>query len=449
MVQSPSDLGLFAVKLAFGKPRAGQLPIYSSAQQIQPFSISNPMDSEAIKIADQVSSITEFLSRATITWGLNTNPLFSLTLASSASMFEMFADFPGFSKNSAIGIQLQKPQFDGQSTPWIYGVTQYPSPFFDSDTRILKINGYGVLLEAIRRHNSRNFKTGGAKQIISTIAKRYGMGFDTRGEVPDVNLKEPEQNIDDFTFLNIVSAKLNSYWLIEENTLVLINADYMFNQTPKINFVFGQSGKFDQNNLFPISAFIPESTARSFEAGAARLTARGIDLDTGETTQQIFSPKRTCLGVLSLSSNQFRSDSGVTINTSILRPCPEFSNNTESEIFLPFHTRSDEDLLLQFMVESKNLTVRASLETVGLPTLKPGILVNVQGVGNLFGGNYAIETVEHIVEKDKGFTTVLRLMRNGLGQIQTATPFKSNLRQAPESASSGGIRVLAEAVPPV
>jgi hypothetical protein len=130
-----------------------------------------------------------------------------------------------------------------------------------------------------------------------------------------------------------------------------------------------------------------------------------------------------------------------------LRPCPDFESSLESEVFLPLHTRSDEELIYQFQVEKKDLSIHASLETLGMPGLKPGMIINVQGVGELFSGNYIIEGIEHTLAKEKGFTTVLRLMRNGLGQIQSATPFKTNLDLAPASASSGGVLMLAETLP--
>lgn len=440
-------MGGFTCNLAFGKPRSGQLPLFTSIKQVQPFSSSDQMDSSKITFTDQASSIREIISSVTISWGLNTNPLFRMVICPPADAFVLFADFPGFSKNSTIGIQFIKEQLSGQATPWVYGITQYPLPSFDPNLRTIQVDGYGILLEASRRQNSRNFKTAEVKAMVSTIAKRYGMDFATRGPVPDVILEEPEQNVDDMTFLNIISAKLDSYWVIEENTLVLIGANYMFNQTPKINFIFGKLNVLDSNNSFPISEFIPSVTARSFEPGAARLTARGIDLDSGKIAQKILSPQRTRLGVLSLSSSQFRSDSGVTINTDVLRPCPDFESSLESEVFLPLHTRSDEELIYQFQVEKKDLSIHASLETLGMPGLKPGMIINVQGVGELFSGNYIIEGIEHTLAKEKGFTTVLRLMRNGLGQIQSATPFKTNLDLAPASASSGGVLMLAETLP--
>jgi hypothetical protein len=343
-----------------------------------------------------------------------------------------------------MGVRFRKEQISGQATPWIYGFTQYPTPLFDTQEKTIHVSGYGVLAEAARRQNSRNFKTTEGKEIVSTIAKRYGLIFKTRGPVPNIVLAEPEQNVDDMTFLNIVSSKLDSFWVIEENALVLINAGYMFNQIPKLNLFFGSLNKTDDSNAFPIMEFVPEETARSFEAGAGRFIARGVDLDTGEVVQKIFTPQRTRLGSLSLSSSQFRSDKGVTINSEILKPCPEFSSTLESEVFLPWHTRSDENLTYQFNVEKKDLSVRASIEMMGMPVLKPGMMVNVQGVGELLGGNYIIESIEHHLEKSKGFTSILRLMRNGLCQISSASPFKTNLNKAPNNAFSGGVNTFVE-----
>jgi hypothetical protein len=81
-------------------------------------------------------------------------------------------------------------------------------------------------------------------------------------------------------------------------------------------------------------------------------------------------------------------------------------------------------------VEKKDLCIRATVKTVGLPGLTPGAVVNVQGVGEILSGNYLIDDLEHRMEKNVGFVTIIRLTRNALGQISSAASFKQNLNVA-------------------
>jgi hypothetical protein len=424
-------MGAFDMDFAVAKPRAGQLPIFNIIKQINPLTPFSQLDSQTVSdFASLGSSIKNFIQSAIIYWGLNSNPQIQLVLSPPAEQIFSFIDFPGFSKNSVIGVRFRKEQLFAQGTPWVYGVVQYVVPYFDTKVKSVQIDGYGILFEAQRRQNSRNFKNMSLKNIASAIVKKYGLGFTTKGPVKDSNIFEPEQNIDDFTYLNIIASKLDANWYIEESDVVFISNDYMYSQTPSANLLYGAMPAINTNNYFPITEFYPEINALVFEGGSERLTARGIDLDTGKVVEKIFEPKKPRLGSLALTSDQFRSDSGVTINAKVLKPSPKFVNAMESGVFVPYHSRSDELLTYQYHVEKKDLCIRATVKTVGLPGLTPGAVVNVQGVGEILSGNYLIDDLEHRMEKNVGFVTIIRLTRNALGQISSAASFKQNLNVA-------------------
>ena len=425
------EMGSFDLDFAVAKPRAGQLPIFNIIKQIEPLSSFLQLDSQKVSSPTGFGASLKNITRsAVVNWGLNSNPQIQLIFSPPAEQIFSFIDFPGFSKNSVIGVRFRKEQLFAQGTPWIYGVVQYVVPYLDTKVKSIQLDGFGLLFEAQRRHNSRNFKNMSLKSIASTIVKRYGLGFTTKGPVKDTNIFEPEQNIDDFTYLSIIASKLDSNWYVEENNVVFMSNDYMYSQTPSANLLYGAMPAINTSNYFPITEFYPELNAAVFESGAEKLTARGIDLDTGKIVEKVFEPKKPRLGSLSLTSDQFRSDEGVTINTKVLRPSPKFINSMESGVFIPYHSRSDELLTYQYHVEKKDLCIRATVKTVGLPGLTPGSIVNVQGVGEILGGNYIIDDLEHRMEKNTGFVTNLRLTRNALGQIQSSSSFKQNLNVA-------------------
>jgi hypothetical protein len=438
--------GSFEMDFAVAKPRAGQLPVFSIIKQIEPLASFLQIDSQKVAGLDSLgASIKTATQSAVVYWGLNSNPQIQLVFSPPAEQMFSFIDFPGFSKNSVIGVRFRKEQLFAQGTPWIYGVVQYTVPYLDTKVKSVQLDGFGLLFEAQRRQNSRNFKSLSLKNIASAIVKKYGLGFTTKGPVTDLNTSEPEQNVDDFTYLNIVASKLDANWYIEENNVVFISNEYMYSQTPAANLMYGNIPAINTDNYFPITEFYPEVNAMVFESGAERLTARGIDLDTGKMVEKKFEPKKPRLGSLSLTSDQFRSDAGVIINTKVLKPSPKFDAALESGVFIPYHPRSDEALTYQYHVEKKDMCIKATVKTVGLPGLTPGSIVYVQGVGEIFGGNYIIDDLEHRLEKNIGFVTILRLTRNALGQIKAPTSFKTNLTMAAGKVI-GSVKAFAQKV---
>lgn len=62
-------------------------------------------------------------------------------------------------------------------------------------------------------------------------------------------------------------------------------------------------------------------------------------------------------------------------------------------------------------LESKNQKlITANLESIGNPSLRPGITVKIEKVGDLFSGTYYVEKAKHSM-KQKGYSTTLTLRR--------------------------------------
>jgi hypothetical protein len=438
------QIGVFTFDVAISKRKAGTTPLFNSLNQLQPSSAF--LDTGLTSSASQPVPFSSLVSKAQVTWGLNSNPLVRLVFGPSAEDFGSYVDFPGFSKNSVIGLRFRKEQL-GQSSTWVYGVSQYSMPRIDDKRRTILVEGYGLLFEAARRQVSRSYKNTTAKNIIGVIASKYNLSLQTVGPLTDMVVAEDEQNVDDLGYISQLASLLNAFWYIEENRLVLIARDYMYSQKPVMTLITSLPSPNAQINFhsqFPISEFIPIASAQSFEAGAIQITARGIDLDSGEVVEKVFKPEATRLGSLSLTSDQFLSDEGVTVNDIVVKPAPKLTP-IESGLFLPLRTRTDDEFRYRYAVEQKDFEIRALASMVGLPGVKPGQLINVQGVGELLSGNYVIWEVDHKIGDGNTYTTTLELVRNALGQSNVALPFKSNLQPTPNRVDDG-VRVYAEAV---
>ena len=433
-IQSGPELGAYDFDVSVGKRTANDAPIFSSLEQIQPTSAT--LDTEFVDSGGggQALQIKNQVSHVVVSIGLNSNPLVRIVaVLPFAKLFELI-DFGGFSKNGVLGVRVRKEQFS-QSTDWIYGTIPHAVPRLGPDVRDVLIEGYGLLFEAQRRQVARSFATQTAQNVIRAIAGKYRLGLTVKGPLQDRIVNGPEQNESDFSYLNKMSAILDSYWYIDGTNVVLMGRSYLYNQTPELTLSFGIAITENLESQFPLSSFMPSVSAKSFEAGGLLIRASGIDLDTGAVIKKDFKPRSVRLGSLALNSDQFLSDAGIMVNGTVVRPAPELTAN-EAGVILPFRTRGNDEAIYRFSVEHKDMSVRATAECPGLPKLRPGSLVRVDGVGELFGGNWLVEEVTHTFGGDRGYTTSLSLVRNALGQVNVATGFSTNMKSNLEQPDS-------------
>lgn len=442
-VNSPSDLGDYTFDISIGKRSSNDIPMFSQLKQVQPTSATLDTGATSGDDGSPALQLNDFISNVDIVWRLNSNPLIRIVAALPLDKLFMLIDFNGFSKNGVIGARFRKEQFS-QSTDWVYGTIPYSIPRLENERRSLKVEGYGLLFEAPRRQVSRNFKNITAKTILSILAKKYNLGFTVRGDVPDTLVQGAEQNESDFSYINRMSAILNSYWYLEGSTLVLVGRSFMYSQTPEVTLLYDKQITANLGVQFPIYEFTPLLTATAFEAGALLIRSGGIDLDTGSVVKADFKPQALRLGSLSLNSSQFLSNEGVTVNGVVVRPAPELAVN-EAGIILPLKTRSNDAAIYRFSVEHKDLEVRASVVCPGIPKLRPGSMVSVDGVGELFGGNWLVEELTHSIGDDRGYTTSMVLVRNALGQINASGSFAVNVDNI-ENRPDNVVKKFAEVV---
>lgn len=443
-IQGSTDLAQYAFDVAISKRRSGQVALFGTLGQIE--GISNTLDSQHVSnnSVGENFSLDKFTSHVEVVWRLNANPLVRIIAVFPLDRFTALVDFVGFSKNNIIGVRFKKEQL-GQISSWFYGVTQYQIPRLEESRRNVLVEGYGLLFEAARRQESRNFKNTTAVGIITIVVQKYNIKLKMLGAINDRTVKGAEQNHSDFDLLNKMASILDAYWYLDEGNFVLIGRAFMYKQAPEITLHFGKQVDENLSNVFPISEFTPLLDASSFEAGALLLRSGGIDLDTGEVVKKDFSPIASRLGPLALNSSQFLSDQGVVINDIVFRPAPNLKAD-EAGVILPLKTRSNDEFIYQYSVDHKDLGIRSQVTCTGIPALKPGMVVLISGVGDTFGGNWIIEEVQHVISQEKNFTTVLTLVRNALGQTNSPVQFAVNTKSI-ESQPDSTVKKFARVTP--
>lgn len=432
----------YELDVAVGKRQSGVLPLYTRLSQLNPSDAAISFNEFSGTLGS--AQFKDIVVSAKISWGLNRNPLVHFTIGVPQDRLNSVIDFPGFTKNSVVGLRFRKEKA-GQATPWVYGVTQHTVPMLDNERMTVAVDGYGLLFEAPRRHVSRRYGNSTAKGVISTIVKKYGLQLEDPGSITDLPMTENEQNFDDFSMLTAAANFLNAFWYLEEHRAVLIGRDAAYRQSPAYILAYGNRESSDAaTNLYPLFEFVPRLTAQSFEAGALGITARGVDLDTGEVVQKSIVSRAIRLGSLSLNSKIFLSDDGTVINGQVVRPAPMLASD-ESGLFLPLRTRSIDEARYQYAVEQKDFEVVVDAVLSGFPAVRPGMVVRIEGVGNIFGGNYMVWEVNHLVGRSDGFKTRLTLVRNAVCNIISPQGYRTNPKKN-YAKSPVGRRFVAQAV---
>ena len=84
-----------------------------------------------------------------------------------------------------------------------------------------------------------------------------------------------------------------------------------------------------------------------------------------------------------------------------------------------FPVCSEEDakaLAKALLTKANNSLIEGSCECIGIPGLRPGTNVKIEGVGDRFSGNYYIKSVRQSIG-DGGYTTSFEVRRGGIGSI--------------------------------
>ncbi len=70
-------------------------------------------------------------------------------------------------------------------------------------------------------------------------------------------------------------------------------------------------------------------------------------------------------------------------------------------------------IALSELEKSSDKFIKASVETIGIPELKPAVCINIEGLGNWFSGKYYIEKVTHRIDNN-GYRTTFEAHRNSV-----------------------------------
>ena len=215
-------------------------------------------------------------------------------------------------------------------------------------------------------------------QIVEEIANVYGMETDKISQSKIEQCVSRELSEDDYQFIKRLAKDIDFEFFVRGKSLYFRKPeDY---KTAEIIFTNGIN----------IVNFSPRMSISSF-------------VNEVEVYKYISDEKKLIFEVAELED--------ITKNVYI----PDYlKNQAEKKIFrknVDVDSAEEAKILAIAELKSKNENlITSSLESIGNPSLRPGITVKIEKVGKLFSGTYYVEKAKHSM-KQKGYSTTLTLRR--------------------------------------
>jgi len=127
------------------------------------------------------------------------------------------------------------------------------------------------------------------------------------------------------------------------------------------------------------------------------------------------NPAKPIKGIATLKDIGFK-EPGARSAAESVKTCQKEEVETSEHDF-PVCSEEDASALAKaLLTRANNSLIEGSCECIGIPGLRPGTNVKIEGVGNRFSGNYYIKSVKQSIG-DGGYTTSFEVRRGGIGSI--------------------------------
>lgn len=200
-------------------------------------------------------------------------------------------------------------------------------------------------------------------------------------------IRHKEEN--DYAFISAL-AKKNNYEFFAQNDTIY------FRKPPEIKNIRG-----DMNNTITlyygkeILSFAPE-----FNVDKQVTKVRVIGVELGEGKEKIVgeAPKG---GAAAIKTSSFT-----------MKELLKSVNNIEYEIKAPVKSVEEADMLAASVYSDLSSTLlQGEVRSIGIPDLKPGMKVNLAGLGSRFSKEYYIAKAVHVIN-DQGYEVILNIRSN-------------------------------------
>ncbi len=281
-------------------------------------------------------------------------------------------------------------------TPLFVGRITALNPSFPSSgipTLQVQAYDYGSCLQKSKMslHSKINQKED-FSEVAEEIARKHGLEIDKIEKTsikPCENITQ-ESETTDYQYLSELAKKLDFEFFIRDKKL------------------YFRKPRDSEDNIMMTLTWGKELLSFS-----PRLTTANIVKEvtvTGHNPQKPNDPIKATATLADLESKETKSKSGVEFIKNCLK------TEAKVELNLPIcNEKEAKAMAIAVLKKSNNNLIEGSCECIGIPYLRPGVNVMIEGVGNRFKGKYYVKSVKHTI--GDGYTMSFEVRRGAVGDI--------------------------------
>jgi uncharacterized protein len=255
------------------------------------------------------------------------------------------------------------------------------TPNFDpGGSAKLKIRGYDLSCNLMRSSKGQgSYKNKSYSEIVGDIAQKYGLKQDQiESSTPVSDSVSRGSSEDDYQFVKSLASELNYEFFIREESLYFRKPK----DSEKANFTF-------TNGLNIVSFSVETNTSAYVSEVQINFWSSNQKEKNPQTSKQ--EEVGNSFG-LDLTSQQGKKIILENVNVS---SAEEAKARAVAEL-----KRRNKDL------------ITGNLVSIGNPSIRPGMTIEIEKVGDRFSGTYYVEKAKHSINQ-KGYSTTLTLRRCG------------------------------------
>jgi phage protein D len=275
-------------------------------------------------------------------------------------------------------------------------ITQVSPTFPSSGTPTVEIQGHSRMHRLRGDNKTQTFQNVTAKQIVQKIGQDAGLDV----KADDVDVQQDyviQPNVSDLEFLKSIAKSLHFELLVQNKTLIFRKAQEA--AAKAFTFIwFGTQESFTPTpDTLPLKSFSPQMDAL---APATTVQYRGYDMKS----------KKPFVSNAS-STDQATKMGGTQSGADVSQTAFQMPRNVV-HVTSPFDNKETGDQMAKSTLNEKALNlVKGSAETIGVPELWSGQVVELKGLGPVFSGNYVITEATHTIG-ESGYQTSFKVKRN-------------------------------------
>jgi phage protein D len=295
-------------------------------------------------------------------------------------------------------VQIALGYVDGLQDVFQGEITKISPNFPESGEPTVIIEGHTKMHRLHASRSTRTFNNITDKQMVERIGA--DLGFDVEAEDAGVSYDYVIQaNQTDLDFVLGLAARIHFELLVIGKKLIFRKCREAAPETYTLVWGYPQEAFAPPSNIFPLTSFAPTLDARQ---PVCDVSVRGWDVQN----------KTQFVGRASMSDQN--GEMAGSIKAGNVWSSAFKNNRSYIAVRTPVYTQGEADEQARAIYNNRACEmVTGRGKTIGLPQLRAGKVIKLDGLGPRFNGNYYVDESTHTLDQN-GYFTTFTVKRNAI-----------------------------------